>query len=248
MSIELKESDILSKIKNPLLLTHYHEFQGITNLKIKCTRLDNGVRASNEYIDGSDEFNIMLKNNWIEPDFAHELIHGYLMFVDKYAIIFCDNPVSQLIRDYMEDILVHRKMFNVYHFSPYDSIYIKNLKRWARDLFKGSILVDSRWDPKGKICKTLHKSFLYIQAWELNNLIGNDHIKKFITSFELRYKKEEEYSLAKKIMEVIKANNNLRDLEGYSNALNNIATIKSLGLSEPKIKHFEKVTKGYILI
>jgi len=42
------------------------------------------------------------------------------MFMDQYGLIICDNALCELIRAYIEDIIVHENIYNKFGIIPYD--------------------------------------------------------------------------------------------------------------------------------
>lgn len=190
-----------------------------------------------------------MRDDWREVDLAHELIHGKIMFIDKYGIIICDNTICKLIRAYMEDIIVHDNIFQNFSIIPFDELFVSLIKKLANGLFKGFKIVDSYWDPKGLVCNQLHKAFLYVQVWHFNQLINIDEFKDFLTAFKRFYVERKEMELAEKIIKIIERNKNFNNKENYDHVLEEIIEIDYLDLLKEKlIKHYEKRNVGYTLI
>jgi len=201
------------------------------------------ARAYNLYKSNSEEYIIQFMENWLEIDFAHELTHGYLMFIDNIPLILCTDPLCQLIRD-MEDIVVHRKIFNIYKEILFDKRYLDEKIKWTRDLFKRGNINDTYWDPKGQKCKELHKSFLYLQAWDFYKMTKDNHLERFLESFRRSYKNKIEYELASLIIQIIKKYNNLSNKEDYENTLKDILQLLYLNVPISVIKYYEKDVVG----
>ena len=244
----LNEEKILSGIKNKKLRNYYEEFSKSTGSIVKFERLVNRVRSQYYYEDNSNEFIIRLRDDWREVDLAHELMHGKIMFLDKYGLIVCVNALCELIRAYMEDIIVHENILNEFEIIPFDRVFIRNCRKWTRDLFKRGNLRDSYWDPKGIICNQLHKAFLYMQVWHFNYLISQREFERFLEAFRRSYRGKKEMELADEIIKIIKRNKLLSSKENYDNALEAIINIEYLELpKEILIKHYEKDDIGFVL-
>ena len=250
MPVKLNEEDVLSRVKNPLIREQYFEFQNKIELTIRFERVTNRVRSRCKYESGSTEFIIKLKDNFIEKDLAHELMHGQVWFIDNYGILECTNPICQLITDYIEDIVIHSQMFNSLKILPFDRAFRRKRRRWARKLFKGESLIDSYYESQGIIVWKLYKALLYVHVWHLNNMIKTyKEFNNFMKSFKKRYRLEEEYKLAENIINIVRNNNHLSNRENYDNALNQISNINYLNITGyKKIKHYVKKEIGYSLV
>jgi len=250
MSI-ISEDKILSRIKNKDLITYYKEFPKLSGLSVKFETLtDKRVRAQNEYKNNSHEFIIRLGQKWKEIDLAHELLHGKIMFIDKYGIISCSNPLCQLLRDYIEDIVIHRETLVKFNIKPLDEGYIARTIGLAKDLFRGKkVIIDKYWDAKGLGCKQLHKALLYVQAWHFNHLLKITDFNKFLVAFRKTYQQKEEMELADKIVAICKNNNYLKNKIDYEEAITEIIEIYQPVLPNEKlIKHYKKSNSGFSLV
>jgi hypothetical protein len=241
----LSEDEVLSKIGNKNLIAYYKEFPKLTGLNIKCNLEEGRTRARNEYSDSSEEFRIFLGNRWKEVDLAHELIHGKIMFIAKYGIIRCNNYSCQLIRDYLEDIVVHENILNQFNIQPIHKKELSQTMSLTKGLSQGEKLIDSYWDPKG--CGQLHKAFIYVQNWHLYHLLNDVVLKKFLIAFRKTYQQSIEMQLANNIIDSYKKNNKLKNKLDYDTALEEIIGYCDLPV-KTSIKHYEKTNGGFVLI
>lgn len=243
----MENKEILNKIKNKKVVTYYKNFPSKIGLNIKLeARSDRRVRAESKYTNNSNEFIICLADNWKEADLAHELMHGKIMFLEKYGIVDPINDLCQLTRDYIEDIVVHKNMLAEFDIIPIDEEYLQDRDKWARDLFNGGRISDWYWDGKGLICNQTHKALLYVQAWHFHSFLEENLIlNRFLTAFRKAYRSNKELWLADNIIEVYKKNNNLNDNLNYDNALREILEINDLALpTEIPIRHYRKNKNG----
>jgi len=250
MSI-ISEDKILSRINNKDLITYYKKFPKLSGLNIKFEILtDKRVRAENEYKKDSHEFIIRLGQKWKETDLAHELLHGKIMFIDKYGIINCSNPLCQLLRDYIEDIVIHRETSEKFDIRPFDERYITRTIGLAKDLFRGKkVIIDKYWDAKGLDCNQLHKALLYVQAWHFNHFLKITDFNKFLFAFRKVYQQRSEMELADKIVVICKNNNYLKNKLDYEKAATEIIEIyQSVLPNEKLIKHYKKSNSGFLLV
>jgi len=245
----IEESEIYSRTKNESLITFYENFSKLTGLSIRFERLKRRLRAQNQYTDYSNEFIIRLRKDWKEVDVAHELIHGKIMFIDKYGIVMPYNDLCKLIRVYMEDVIVHENIFKEFVIMPFDELFVSFISKLAKALVKGHVIVDSHWDSKGLVCNRLHKAFLYVQVWHFNQLMRRSEFEEFLTAFRRSYRGLKEIELTDEIIEIIENNKNLNNQENYDHALKKITEMEYLDLKkENLIKHYEKKDVGYALL
>lgn len=234
------KDEVLLKIQNEDLRNYYLSFPELTGLTIRFERLTNRVRAENSYNNNSSEYIIRLANNWREVDLAHELMHGNVMFIKNYGLINCNNCKCQLIRAYIEDIIVHEEILNNFGIIPYDDHFVSMIK----DL-TGNRICDSHWDPQGKICEQLHKALLYVQVWHYNRLVNKDYFDDFLEGFRREYSGQKEIELAEEIISKIIQHNFIKTKGNYDKALQDIISIPYLQL-QTRILHYEK-NVGYVL-
>lgn len=242
----LNEASVLDRVSDNIK-KFYREFLISSGLKIKFERIDNRVRASNSYTDNSSDYIISLGEEWREVDLVHELMHGKLMFIEKYGLIFCRNPVCQLLRDYIEDIVVHDRIFTELDMIPYDPEYLIEKSQWAGDLSNGARIEDSYWDAMSVVCNHLHKALLYVQAWHFDHIIPSQECSDFLTAFRESYENEREIQLIDKITSIIRNYDYLNCKQNYDEALEEIINIDYLDLPSGNIiKHYERIT-GYVI-
>jgi len=245
----ISEAEVLSKIRNRDLIAFYEDLPKITGLRVRFEALvDDNVRARSRYKNNSTQFVILLGDNWKEVDLAHELIHGKIMFIDKYGIIKCNNDLCQLIREYIEDIIVHENILSQLGIMPIHQVDFLHIMKLAKGLFRGEKIIDSHWDSKGLICNQLHKALLYVQAWHFYHLLNDAEFKKFLLAFRKTHGQNREMQLADEIIEIYKSNNNFRDKVSYGKALEEIMRIDYLNLSlETSIKYYKRSNGGFVL-
>lgn len=243
----LNEDEVIERLRNANIKKLYEEFSKNTDLRVRFEQLRNRSRAENEYNCNSDEFIIRLRKDWRENDLAHELLLGELMFIEKYGIILCERPVCQLLRDYIEDMIVHSKLFKEIKINPIDEKYISDRNLNAEELVKGEILINEYWDERGVICKILHKSLLYVQAYHLSKLLMTTDLDRFLVAFNKAYNGKKELEIARRIHGICNKNKWLNSKENYESALVELKKINFLEIKEVSIKHYTKHNVGFIL-
>jgi hypothetical protein len=249
----LNEDEVKKRLRNANIIKLYEEFSKKTDLRIRFEQLKNEIRAENEYKDNSDEFIIRLRiarervKGWNENDLAHELLHGEVMFIEKYGLISCERSICKLIRDYMEDIIIHSKLFKEFKIDPIEEEYISSRNSWAKELEKGEILQDKHWKEEGVIYEKLHKSLLYVQAHHLSYLLTTSDFDRFLSAFNKTYNGKKELEIALRIHRICLDNKWLNSRENYENALLELKNIDFLEIKEAQIKHYQKCKVGFKL-
>ncbi len=154
------------------------------------------VAARNNYIWGNDCFFIALSNSWKEVDLLHELIHAYLMFDVQIPIAegisnLWKHPVN-IIRNYMEDFIVHRKIVGKTEMVPFNSKYVPKIERYVYDLKqKDGKMANITERNACPFCENLFIAFEALQVLDFSrcdeNIIRKETkktLKNFIKYFE----------------------------------------------------------------
>ena len=248
------ESDIMNRIRNQSVLDFYRHFHSLIGLDIKLAEpADDRVAALHNYKHRSLEFEIQLAERWEPVDFAHELIHAKVMFIDGYGIIDCNIALCALIRKYIEDIVVHRMIHDEFSMRPYGGFYLQHTrKKLTSGMTQGNRITNKDWDNEGPMCNELQKALLYVQAWHFYQLEPDTRkvLKSFLNSFRKVYQASTEMSLAHRLIDIYKSNSEFMDASAYDRGLEDILKLSELNFPPgTRVKHFQKVqTGGYDLL
>jgi hypothetical protein len=255
----IQETEVLSKIINSKLIDYYRSFPKITDVNIRFEEIDNDkeftereVRAANRYNpDDSGDFVIYLGRKWKEMDLAHELLHGKIMLVDRYNIINCNSPICQLLRDYLEDVVIHTETFKKFGIIPFDDEYSSMISRLTPALFRGEGLTDKYWDekePKPE-CGQFKNALLYVQVCHFEYLFNTVDFTKFLNAFIKKYRQKKELYWGREIFEICKTNNYFEDKLSYENGITKIMEIyKPFLPNEKLIKRYERGESVFLLV
>lgn len=152
--------------------------------------------AESNYVHGSNVFTISLVKDCEEVHLIHELIHAEVRFISQFHILegISDKWVHpcDLIRDNMEDCIVHRGIANRFGLVPFGKDYLKRINKFAEDLRGGGSITNGAERGRCTFCEPLYIALEALQVYDFAQSSYNSVIKprqreilnKFVIHFE----------------------------------------------------------------
>lgn len=220
--------------------------------------------AKSNYVHGSNVFTISLEKDCEEVHLIHELIHAEVRFISQFHILEGNSDKwvhpCDLIRDVMEDCIVHRGIANRFKLVPFDKDYLNRISKFAEDLRKGGSISNETERNRCPFCEPLYITLEAIQVYDYTQPTYSSVIKewqhKILNKFVIYFEKSR--SLNSQILDIYKKlkilyrETNFGDRDCYRELLEKVCQLSNFEINgeklvdNKKIFYFVKQNDGFI--